>query len=143
MAMVDYAVAQGIADPDKLGVCGWSYGGISTNFIITQTTRFKAAISGAGSFLYITNWGHDMYSRDWEIELGLPWENRELWEKLSPFNRVTKIKTPSSGSFLYITNWGHDMYSRDWEIELGLPWENRELWEKLSPFNRVTKIKTP
>jgi len=95
MAMVDYAVAQGIADPDKLGVGGWSYGGISTNFIITQTTRFKAAISGAGSFLYITNWGHDMYSRDWEIELGLPWENRELWEKLSPFNRVTKIKTPT------------------------------------------------
>jgi dipeptidyl aminopeptidase/acylaminoacyl peptidase len=95
MAMVDYAVAQGIADPDKLGVGGWSYGGISTNFIITQTTRFKAAISGAGNFLYITNWGHDLYSRDWEIELGLPWENRELWEKLSPFNRVTKIKTPT------------------------------------------------
>jgi dipeptidyl aminopeptidase/acylaminoacyl peptidase len=36
-----------------------------------------------------------LYSRDWEIELGLPWENRELWEKLSPFNRVTKIKTPT------------------------------------------------
>ena len=95
MAMVDYAVSQGIADADKLGVGGWSYGGISTNFIITQTTRFKAAISGAGNFLYITNWGHDLYSRDWEIELGLPWENRELWEKLSPFNRVTKIKTPT------------------------------------------------
>src|SRR5437762_7356507 len=47
MAMVDYAVAQGIADPERLGVGGWSYGGISTNFIITQTTRFKAAISGA------------------------------------------------------------------------------------------------
>jgi len=48
MAMVDYAIAQGVADPDKLGVGGWSYGGISTDFIITQTTRFKAAISGAG-----------------------------------------------------------------------------------------------
>ena len=95
MAMVDYAVAQGIADPDKLGVGGWSYGAISTNFIITQTTRFKAAISGAGEFLYITNWGHDLYSRDWEYELGLPWQNRALWEKLSPFNRVTKITTPT------------------------------------------------
>jgi dipeptidyl aminopeptidase/acylaminoacyl peptidase len=95
MAMVDYAVAQGIADPDGLGVGGWSYGGISTNFIITQTTRFKAAISGAGAFLYVANWGHDLYSRDWEIELGLPWENRVLWEKLSPFNRVTKIRTPT------------------------------------------------
>lgn len=95
MAMVDYAVAQGIADPDKLGVGGWSYGAISTNFIIAQTTRFKAAISGAGEFLYITNWGHDLYSRDWEYELGLPWQNRALWEKLSPFNRVTKITTPT------------------------------------------------
>jgi dipeptidyl aminopeptidase/acylaminoacyl peptidase len=95
MAMVDYAVAQGSADPDKLGVGGWSYGGISTNFIISQTTRFKAAISGAGEFLYITNWGHDLYSRDWEYELGLPWENRALWEKLSPFSRVTKITTPT------------------------------------------------
>jgi dipeptidyl aminopeptidase/acylaminoacyl peptidase len=95
MAMVDYAVDQGIADPDKLGVGGWSYGGISTNFIIRQTTRFKAAISGAGEFLYITNWGHDHYNRDWEYELGLPWEHRDLWEKLSPFSRVTKITTPT------------------------------------------------
>jgi len=95
MAMVDYALAQGIADPEKLGVGGWSYGGISTNFIISQTTRFKAAISGAGEFLYVTNWGHDLYSRDWEYELGLPWENRALWEKLSPFSRVTKITTPT------------------------------------------------
>jgi dipeptidyl aminopeptidase/acylaminoacyl peptidase len=95
MAMVDYAVAQGIADPERLGVGGWSYGGISTNFIISQTARFKAAISGAGEFLYVTNWGHDLYSRDWEYELGLPWENRALWEKLSPFNRVTKITTPT------------------------------------------------
>ncbi len=95
MAMVDYALAQGIADPEKLGVGGWSYGGISTNFIISQTTRFKAAISGAGEFLYVTNWGHDLYSRDWEYELGLPWENRALWEKLSPFSRVTRITTPT------------------------------------------------
>lgn len=95
MAMVDYAVAQGIADPDKLGVGGWSYGGISTNFIITQTTRFKAAISGAGEFLYVTNWGHDHYNRDWEYELGLPWEHRDVWEKLSPFTRVKNIATPT------------------------------------------------
>ena len=95
MAMVDYVIALGIADPDKLGVAGHSYGAISTNFIIAQTTRFKAAISDAGEFLYTTNWGHDEYVRDWEIELGLPWENRALWERLSPFNRVTKITTPT------------------------------------------------
>ncbi len=95
MAMVDYAVAQGLADPDKLGVGGWSYGGISTNFIITQTKRFKAAISGASEFLYVTNYGHDHYQRLWELELGLPWENRALWEKMSPFNKVTSITTPT------------------------------------------------
>jgi len=95
MAMVDYAVQQGIADPDKLGVGGWSYGGISTNFIITQTTRFKAAISGAGEFLYSTNYGHDHYQRDWETELGRPWEKKALWDKISPFYRVTSITTPT------------------------------------------------
>ena len=95
MAMVDYAIEQGIADPEKLGVGGWSYGGISTNFIITQTTRFKAAISGAGEFLYMTNYGHDHYQRDWETELGKPWEKKELYEKLSPFYRVTNITTPT------------------------------------------------
>ena len=95
MAMVDYAIAQGIADPEKLGVGGWSYGGISTNFIITQTTRFKAAITGASEVLYVTNYGHDHYQKLWELELGLPWENRALWEKLSPFNKVTSITTPT------------------------------------------------
>ena len=95
MAAVDYALAQGIADPERLAVGGHSYGAISTNFIITQTHRFKAAISNAGEFLYIVNYGTDLYSRHWEYELGLPWENRALWEKLSPFNRVKEITTPT------------------------------------------------
>src|SRR4030088_2518776 len=95
MAMVDYAIAEGIADPDKLGVGGWSYGGISTNFIIVQTTRFKAAISGAGEALYITNFGHDHYSRDWVYELGVPWEHREAYERISPFNKVKNVTTPT------------------------------------------------
>jgi dipeptidyl aminopeptidase/acylaminoacyl peptidase len=95
IAMVDHAVEQGIADPDKLGVGGWSYGGISTNFIITQTTRFKAAISGAGEFLYMTNYGHDHYQRDWETELGRPWEKKAVYEKLSPFYGVASITTPT------------------------------------------------
>jgi dipeptidyl aminopeptidase/acylaminoacyl peptidase len=95
MAMVDYTLAQGIADPDKLGVGGWSYGGISTNFIITQTTRFKAAITGASEVLYVANYGHDHYQKLWELELGLPWENRALYERLSPFNKVASITTPT------------------------------------------------
>jgi dipeptidyl aminopeptidase/acylaminoacyl peptidase len=95
LAMVDYAIAQGISGSDHLGVGGHSYGAISTNFIIAQTTRFKAAVSNAGEFLYITNYGHDLYSREWEYELGLPWENRALYYKMSPFSRVTQIKTPT------------------------------------------------
>jgi dipeptidyl aminopeptidase/acylaminoacyl peptidase len=95
MAMVDYAIAQGIADPDKLGVGGWSYGGISTDFIIAQTTRFKAAISGAGEALNTSLYGHDHYQRDWETELGRPWENHALWDKLSPFYKVASITTPT------------------------------------------------
>ncbi len=95
MAFVDYAIAQGIADPEKLGVGGWSYGGISTDFIIGQTTRFKAAISGAGEALNTSLYGHDEYQRDYETELGLPWENHALWDKLSPFYRVKNITTPT------------------------------------------------
>jgi dipeptidyl aminopeptidase/acylaminoacyl peptidase len=95
MAMVDYAIEQGIADPDKLGVGGWSYGGISTDFIITQTTRFKAAISGAGAAEFSSLYGHDQYQKDYEAELGLPWENPTAWIKVSPFRNVTKVTTPT------------------------------------------------
>jgi dipeptidyl aminopeptidase/acylaminoacyl peptidase len=95
MAAVDYVLAQGLADPERLAVGGHSYGAISTNFIITQTHRFKAAISNAGEFLYVVNYGADLYSRHWEYELGLPWENRALWEKMSPFSRVKEITTPT------------------------------------------------
>ena len=95
MAIVDYAIAQGIADPDKLGVGGWSYGGISTDFIIAQTTRFKAAISGAGEANNTSMYGHDQYQRDYETELGLPWKDHALYDKLSPFYKVTNITTPT------------------------------------------------
>ncbi len=95
MAMVDYAIEQGIADPDKLGVGGWSYGGISTDFIITQTTRFKAAISGAGAAEFSSLYGHDQYQKDYETELGLPWEAQAAWIKISPFRNVAKVTTPT------------------------------------------------
>jgi dipeptidyl aminopeptidase/acylaminoacyl peptidase len=95
MAMVDYAIAQGFADPDKMGVGGWSYGGISTDFIIAQTTRFKAAISGAGSAFFAALYGHDEYVLDYDVELGHPWENRAVWDKISPFYKVANITTPT------------------------------------------------
>ncbi len=95
MAMVDYAVAQGIADPEKLGVGGWSYGAISTDFIIAQSARFKAAISGAGSSFFAALYGHDQYILDYDTELGQPWANRTVWDKISFFYKVDKITTPT------------------------------------------------
>ena len=95
IAGVDYVIAQGYADPERLGVGGWSYGGILTNFIITQTTRFKAAVSGASEALLRSNYGHDEYQVWWEAELGLPWENAQAWERISSFNKVAKITTPT------------------------------------------------
>jgi len=93
--MVDYAIEQGIADPAKLGVGGWSYGGISTDFIIAQTNRFKAAISGAGAAFFASMYGHDQYQRDYAAELGHPWETKAVWDKVSPFYRVKNIITPT------------------------------------------------
>jgi dipeptidyl aminopeptidase/acylaminoacyl peptidase len=95
MAAVDAASAMGVADPDRLGVGGWSYGGILTDHVISKTTRFKAAISGASEFNYLANYGTDHYQRQWEAELGLPWQNTALWIKLSPFYRLDKIVTPT------------------------------------------------
>ena len=95
LAAVDYAIEEGYADPDRLGVGGWSYGGILTNYVITQSERFEGAITGASEVLYISNYGHDHYQYQWETELGLPWENREGWERISPFNKVTAVTTPT------------------------------------------------
>ena len=125
--MVDYALAQGIADPERLGVGGWSYGGISTNFIITQTTRFKAAISGASEVLYVANYGHDHYQKLWELELGLPWENRALYERISPFNKVTSITTPT--------------LIMGGEIDWNVPIINSEqLYQALKRLGRTTEL---
>jgi dipeptidyl aminopeptidase/acylaminoacyl peptidase len=72
MGAVDHVVTMGVADPDRLGVGGWSYGGILTDFVITKTGRFKAAISGASEVNFTANYGHDHYQYQWETELSLP-----------------------------------------------------------------------
>jgi dipeptidyl aminopeptidase/acylaminoacyl peptidase len=95
MAAVDDAIARGSADPDRLAVGGWSYGGILTDHVITKTDRFKAAYTGASEALYIVNYGHDEYQLWWEGELGLPWENPDLYRKMSPYFQVAKVVTPT------------------------------------------------
>jgi dipeptidyl aminopeptidase/acylaminoacyl peptidase len=92
---VDELVKQGIADPDRLGVGGWSYGGILTDFMIASDTRFKAAASGAGSALQIANYGIDQYVLQYDNELGQPWKSMDAYNKISyPFLHADRIKTP-------------------------------------------------
>jgi dipeptidyl aminopeptidase/acylaminoacyl peptidase len=96
LAAVDYAVAKGIADPERLGIGGWSYGGVLTDYVIAKDTRFKAAISGAGSANHISLYGHDQYTYLYNNEFGPPWQNTDLWLKLSyPFFHADRIHTPT------------------------------------------------
>ncbi len=92
----DYLIKEGIADPNRLGIAGWSYGGILSNYTIATDKRFKAAVSGAGSSLMMSVYGSDQYVKQYEEEIGKPWENPKKWEALSyPFYKVKEIKTPT------------------------------------------------
>ncbi len=93
---VDHLIKTGVADPDKLGIGGWSYGGILTDYVTATDPRFKAAASGAGSALQLSMYGTDQYTLQYEKELGQPWKNMDKWMKVSyPFLNVEKIKTPT------------------------------------------------
>lgn len=127
MAGVDYVIARGYVDPEKLGVGGWSYGGILTNYVITKSTRFKAAVSGASETLYRSNYGHDHYQLWWELELGLPWENAAAWEAISPFNDVDKIMTPT----LWIG--GAD----DWNVPI---LNSEQMYQAMKRLGRETQL---
>jgi dipeptidyl aminopeptidase/acylaminoacyl peptidase len=95
LGAVDEMVKQGLADPEHLGIGGWSYGGILTNYTIASDTRFKAAASGAGSSLQTTMYGSDQYVLQYDVEIGTPWKNTDKWIKLSyPFFHADRIKTP-------------------------------------------------
>ena len=96
LAAVDYAIQKGIADPNRLGIGGWSYGGILTDYTIASDPRFKAAISGAGSANQISMFGSDQYILQYNNELGPPWKNPDLWLKVSyPFFHADRIHTPT------------------------------------------------
>lgn len=96
LGATDYLVQNGIADPEKLGIGGWSYGGILTNYIIASDTRFKAASSGAGVAMISSLYGVDQYILQYENELGPPWKNFDKYVALSyPFLKADRIKTPT------------------------------------------------
>ncbi|MDT8070985.1 MAG: prolyl oligopeptidase family serine peptidase [Terriglobia bacterium] len=93
---VDALVRDGIADPDRLFIGGYSYGGYMTNWLITQTTRFKAAVTGAGAIEHAANWGNDDLTFDdaWYLG-GTPWENENVYNEEAALWQINKVKTPT------------------------------------------------
>jgi len=98
MAGVDYTIKRYAVDEKRMGVTGYSYGGFLTDWIITQTTRFSAAIAGAGISNWISDYGTADIPRTKESEFyGPPWESksRELLVKLSPITHASNVTTPT------------------------------------------------
>ena len=125
LAAVDHVVGMGIADPEKLGVGGWSYGGILTDYVITKTTRFKAATSGASIANVLAGYGTDHYQYEYEVELGLPWKARDAYINISSsFLDVEKIVTPT----LYLCG----------QLDMNVPLLNTEqLYQAVRRINKV------
>ena len=93
---VDALVKDGIADADHLAIGGYSYGGYMTNWLITQTTRFKAAVTGAGAVEHIGNWGNDDTTYDDAYFLGgRPWEAQQRYHDEAAIFQIDKVKTPT------------------------------------------------
>ncbi len=95
MAAVDALVERGTIDPDRLGFTGYSYGGLMTDVVVSRTDRFKAAVSIAGIWNYVSAMGQnnsqlliDSYRRPWDEDLQRMWEH-------SPASRADRITTPT------------------------------------------------
>jgi dipeptidyl aminopeptidase/acylaminoacyl peptidase len=95
MAGVDALIARGVADPNRLGIGGWSYGGYMSEWAITQTTRFKAAVSGAGMADLIAEFGTESHPSYDEWFWGLPYERPQGFLHSSPFMYLKNAKTPT------------------------------------------------
>lgn len=93
---VDALVKDGIADPNHLAIGGYSYGGYMTNWLITQTTRFKAAVTGAGAVEHVANWGNDDTTFDDAYFLGgQPWEAAQRYHDEAAIFQINKVRTPT------------------------------------------------
>jgi dipeptidyl aminopeptidase/acylaminoacyl peptidase len=95
-ACVNEVVKEGLVDPKRMGVGGWSYGGISTDFMIASTNEFKAASAGAGTGDPLQLYGVDEYVNQYNFELGPPWKNLQTYLKIGyPFLHADRIHTPT------------------------------------------------
>ncbi len=93
---IDALVRQGVANPQDLAVGGYSYGGYMTDWLITQTTRFKAAVTGAGAIENAANWGNDDMSYDDAYMLaGTPWQAETNYNREAALWQMNKVTTPT------------------------------------------------
>lgn len=117
MTGVDYVIAEGVADPNRMVVMGWSYGGYMTNWVITQTSRFKAAVAGAGLSNMPSMWGTNDIPSVLDDYYGGPWYDQpELYKKLSPLYHVKNVTTPTlilhgEQDIRVPTSQGYEMYN--------------------------------
>jgi dipeptidyl aminopeptidase/acylaminoacyl peptidase len=97
MSGVDHLIAQGIADPDRMGALGWSAGGHWSNWILTHTDRFKAISSGAGTSNWISMYAQSDVQRNRQFYLGnrLPYDDFEAYWNQSPLKYIKAAKTPT------------------------------------------------
>ncbi len=96
LSAVDRLIKDGIADPNRLTIGGYSYGGILTNWLITQITRFNAALSGAGSAERVSTWGTvDMPVHINYLMGGFPWELPHLYQNTAPMYFLDRVRTPT------------------------------------------------
>ena len=96
IAAADFISEKPYVDPDRLGIGGWSYGSMLTNYVIASDSRFKAATSGAGISNILSGFGDDHYIREYIDELGTPWDNLDIWMRISyPFFEADTIITPT------------------------------------------------
>ncbi len=93
---LDHVIAtRSYVDPERLGVWGGSYGGYLTNWIVTQTDRFKAAVSISSISNLFTQWGASALASWVEVEIdGTPWEKMDLMLRQSPIMQADKVRTP-------------------------------------------------
>ncbi len=93
---IDALEKDGIADSNQLAIAGYSYGGYMTNWLITQTTRFKAAMTGAGAVEHVGNWGNDDTTFDDAYFLGgRPWEAQQRYHDEAAIFQINKVTTPT------------------------------------------------
>jgi dipeptidyl aminopeptidase/acylaminoacyl peptidase len=117
MSGVEAVVAMGVADPNRMAVMGWSYGGYMTNWVVTQTTRFKCAATGAGLSDMISMWGtNDIPTVLDDYFEGTSFEQPQRYIKMSPLAHIQNAGTPmlilhGEADIRVPTTQGYEMYT--------------------------------